>query len=85
MGPRTTIEQPELVLNHFKNGHSRMKIAEMVTLSDSAVQSIMYRFVLENRMHDKGRNATNKIFYQWDKGYIVQKIRENPMSHLNHT
>lgn len=38
MGPRTTIEQPELVLNHFKNGHSRMKIAEMVTLSDSAVQ-----------------------------------------------
>lgn len=78
MGPRTTIEQRELVLKHFKNGHSRRKIAEMVSLSDSTVQSIIYRFVRENRMHDKGRNAPNKIFNKTDERHIVRKIRENP-------
>lgn len=78
MGRRTTIEQRELVLKHFKNGHSRRKIAEMVSLSDSTVQSIIYRFVRENRTHDKGRNAPNKIFNQTDERFIVRKIKDNP-------
>lgn len=78
MGPRTPIEQRELVLKHYKNGHSRRKIAEMVGFSDSTVQSIIYRFVRENRTHDKGRNAPNKIFNPTDERYIVRKIRDNP-------
>jgi len=78
MGPRTTIEQRELVLKQYKNGHSRRKIAEMVDLSDSTVQSIIYRFVRENRTHDKGRNAPNKILNSTDERYIVRKIRDNP-------
>ena len=77
MGRRTTIEQRELVLNHFKNGHSRRKIAEMVCLSDSTVQSIISRFVRENRVHDKGRTAPNKIFTAADERYITRKIKEN--------
>lgn len=78
MGKRTTIEQRELVLNHFKNGHSRRKIAEMVNLSDSTVQSIIWRFVHENRVRDKGRCAPNKIFNLTDERYIVRKIKANP-------
>lgn len=78
MGPRTTIEQREIVITHFKNGHSRRKIAEMVCLSDSTVQHIITRFVRENRTHDKGRKAPNKIFNPTDERYIVRKIRENP-------
>lgn len=78
MGRRTTIEHRELVISHFKNGHSRRKIAEMVRLSDSTVQSIISRFVHENRIHDKGRKAPNKIFNETDERYIVRKIKENP-------
>ena len=78
MGRRTTIEQRELVLKHYKDGHSRRKIAEMCNMCDSTVQSIIYRFIRENRTEDKGRNAPNKIFNSTDERYIVRKIRENP-------
>lgn len=50
----------------------------MVGLSDSTVQSIIYRFVRENRTHDKGRSAPNKIFNSSDERYIVRKIKANP-------
>lgn len=78
MGRRTTIEQRELVLSHFKNNYSRRNIAEMVGLSGSTVQSIISRFVHENRVHNKGRKAPNKIFNSTDERYIIRKIKENP-------
>lgn len=78
MGRRTTIEQRELIIHHYKNGHSRRKIAEMVCLSDSTVQCIIYRFRHENRILDKGRKAPNKIFNDADERYIVRKIKKNP-------
>lgn len=78
MGRRTTIEQRELVINHFKNGQSVRKIADHVKLSASTVQHIIERFVHENRVENKGRNAPNKIFNEWDERYIIRKIKENP-------
>lgn len=78
MSPRTTIEQRELVLNHFKNGHSQRKIAQMVNINASTVQKIIERFIHENRVHDIGRKAANKIFNEHDERYTLRKIKANP-------
>lgn len=78
MSPRTTIEQRELVLTHFKNGKTQRNIAEMVNLSPSTVQYIIQRFVRENRVADKGRNAPNKTFTELEERRIVRKIKVNP-------
>lgn len=78
MKPRTTIEQRELVLNHFKNGKTQRHIAEMVKLSPSTVQYIIQRFVRENRVADKGRNAPNKTFTELEERRIIRKIKVNP-------
>uniref|UniRef100_A0A034UZ64 Transposable element Tc1 transposase n=1 Tax=Bactrocera dorsalis TaxID=27457 RepID=A0A034UZ64_BACDO len=78
MGRRTSLEQRELVIHHFKLGKSQRSIAEMVNIPSSTVQHIIERFLNENRMHNKGRNAPNKIFTQSDERWIIRKIRENP-------
>lgn len=78
MGKRTTIEQRELVLHHYRNGISRRKIAEIVDIPDGTVKAIIHRFVFENRVENKGRNAPNKIFSASDERYIVQKVKQNP-------
>lgn len=78
MGKRTTIEQRELVLNHHKNGFSRRQIARMVGLPNGTVKAIIYRFIFENRVENKGRNAPNKIFSASDERFIVQKMKKNP-------
>ncbi|KAH8270914.1 hypothetical protein KR026_004632 [Drosophila bipectinata] len=78
MAPRTTIEQRELVLKHFKDGKTQRAIAEIVCLSPSTVQCIIQRFVRENRVADKGRIAPNKIFDDHEERRIVRKVKENP-------
>lgn len=78
MGRRTSIEQRELVLKHFQNNKSVRKIAECVGLSPETVQCIIQRFVRENRIENKGRNAPNKIFNESDERWIVRKIKANP-------
>lgn len=78
MRKRTPIQQRELVLHHFKNGISRRKIAEFVNLPESTVKNIITRFVLENRVVNKGRTAPNKIFNETDERYIVRQMKENP-------
>lgn len=78
MGRRTSIEQRELVLKHFQNNKSVRKFAECVGLSPETVQCIIQRFVRENRIENKGRNAPNKIFNESDERWIVRKIKANP-------
>lgn len=78
MSPRTTVEQRELVLYHFKNGISQRKIAAIVNIKPPTVQKIIQRFVHENRLENKGRQAPNKIFTDADERYIVRKIKVNP-------
>lgn len=78
MGPRTTIEQRELVLNHFKKGLSVRKIADAVNLVHSTVHNIIHRFIRENRVENKGRKAPNKIFNPHEERMIVRKIKNNP-------
>lgn len=77
MSRRTTIEQRELVLNNFKNGHSQRKIAEMVNINAPTVQKLIERFIRENRVHNKGRRPPNKIFTEQDERHIWRKIRAN--------
>lgn len=78
MGRRTTIEQRELVIHHFKREMSQRKIAEVVNLNASTVQKIIERFIHENRIENKGRTAPNKIFNATDERYIVRKVEANP-------
>ncbi|KAL7723160.1 hypothetical protein ACLKA6_019931, partial [Drosophila palustris] len=78
MGPRTTMEQRELVIHHFKDGLSQRKIAEIVNMKYPTVQKIIERFVHENRLGDKGRQAPNKIFNEAEERYIVRKMKANP-------
>lgn len=79
MGPRTSIEKRELVIKHFQSGKTQKQIAEMVDLSSSTVQYIIQRFVRENRVHNKGRKAPNKIFNETDERWILKKIKKEPM------
>lgn len=78
MGRRTSIEKRELVITHYKNGKSQKKIAEIVDLSISTVQYIIQRFVRENRVVDKARDAPNKIFREADERWILRKIKKEP-------
>nr|CAA44764.1 Uhu [Drosophila heteroneura] len=78
MGKRTTIEQRNLILEHFKIGYSHRQIAKMVNLSTTTVFNIIRRFVDENRIEDKGRKAPNKIFTEQEDRRSIRKIRENP-------
>lgn len=79
MGRRTSIEIRELVIKHFQSGKTQKQIAEMVDLSSSTVQYIIQRFVRENRVHNKGREAPNKIFTEHDERWILRKIKKDPM------
>lgn len=78
MGRRTTVEQRELVIHHFKIGKTQRKIAEIVNIPLSTVQHILERFLRENRVKDKGRIAPNKILTPSDERWIIRKINENP-------
>lgn len=78
MGRRTTIDQRELVIHHFKNGQSQRKIAEIINLAASTVQHIIERFLRENKVKNKGRKAPNKIFTPCDERCIIRKVQENP-------
>lgn len=42
------------------------------------MQYIIQRYVRENRIEDKGRNAPNKIFSDNDERWILRKIKQNP-------
>ncbi|XP_022219522.2 uncharacterized protein LOC111072153 [Drosophila obscura] len=78
MGPRSTIAQRMLIIAHFKNGYSHGKIASMVNMARSSVQTIITRFVRENRVHNKFRKATNKIFTELEETMIVQQYQNKP-------
>lgn len=78
MGPRTSLEKRELVLEQFKKGMSQRRIAELVNLSSSTVQHIIERFVRENRVINKGRQAPNKIFTEKDCKWLVRQVKKNP-------
>lgn len=65
-------------MRHYKNGHSQKKIGELVDLSPATVQCIVQRFVHENRVVDKPRNAPNKIFTCAEERLITRKIKKNP-------
>lgn len=78
MGRRTTIEERELVINHFNSGYSQRKIAKMVNKSQGTVQHIIERFNKENRITNKSRKAPNKIFTEYDERWILREINKNP-------
>lgn len=79
MGRRTSIEKRKLIIKHFQSGKTQKQIAEIVDLSPSTVQYIIQSFVRENRVHNKGRKAPNKIFNENDERWILRKIKEDPM------
>lgn len=78
MGKRTSVEIRELVLHHYKEGTSERTIAEILKMSKTTVHDIISRFVVENRVVDKGRNAPNKIFVEHEERVIVRISRKDP-------
>ncbi|XP_033244790.1 putative uncharacterized transmembrane protein DDB_G0285049 [Drosophila miranda] len=73
MAPRPTLEKRQLVITHYQNGFSYGKIGNMVNMARSSVQSIVTRFVRENRVCYKSRKPQNKIFTQHEETLIVVK------------
>lgn len=62
---RMKVVQPELVIRYFKNGHSKRKNAEMV--KTCKVQKSIERFIHENCVLKKDREASNEIFSDTDE------------------
>lgn len=78
MGRRTTIEERNLIITHFRNGYSQRNIAKMVNRYPSTVQHIIERYNNENRVENKSRVAPNKVFNVREERWIVREIANNP-------
>lgn len=78
MGRRTTVKERNLIITHFRNGHSQRKIAKMVNKCPSTVQHIIERYSNENRLENKSRVAPNKIFNYREERWIIREMAANP-------
>ena len=70
MGVHTTLKERQLVINHFNNGKSLRKTAEIIQRSHSTVE----RNKKENRMTSKVRKSAKKIFTAYDERWFPRKI-----------
>lgn len=83
MGRRTTIDQRELVIHHFKNGQSQRKIAEMINLAASTVQHIIERFLRENTVKTRAEKHQITFLHRAMNDGLLEKSRKIQSYQLN--
>lgn len=74
----TTLEIRELIINHFKEGKSVRKIAEICKRGRSTVHDIIQKYKHEGRLKNKKRSGRPPILTEQDKRTIIRKIKQNP-------
>lgn len=78
MGRRTTLEEREFVLSLHRAGYKERLIVEETSINRCTVRKIIQRFIVENRLADKARPATNKIFSAQEEQLIINMFHAQP-------